>query len=35
VTVLADDLNAAHVLAYEAITEINFDGAHWRTDIGK
>lgn len=35
VTVMADDLNAAHVLAYEAINEVNFDGAQWRTDIGK
>ncbi len=34
-TVMADDLKAARVLAYEAITEVNFEGAQWRTDIGK
>jgi phosphoribosylamine--glycine ligase len=35
VTALAKDLKDARVKVYEAIKKINFNGAHWRTDIGK
>jgi phosphoribosylamine--glycine ligase len=35
VTCLGDDLTEARVKAYDAISRINFNGAHWRTDIAK
>ena len=34
VTATADDLQTALDKAYEAVSEINFDGAHFRRDIG-
>ena len=35
VTTLADSLNEALDKAYESVKKINFEGAHYRTDIGK
>lgn len=34
VTAWANDLASARRSAYEAVSRIRFDGAHWRTDIG-
>jgi phosphoribosylamine--glycine ligase len=35
VTTLGDDLETAVSRAYAGIEQIHFDGAHYRTDIGK
>jgi len=35
VTALGDDLRSAVDLAYEAVGQIHFDGAHYRTDIAR
>ena len=35
VTALGDDLAAARARAYEAVAKINFDGMHFRRDIGE
>jgi phosphoribosylamine--glycine ligase len=35
VTALGDDLNDALAKSYAGVKAINFDGAHYRTDIGK
>lgn len=34
VTALGDDIQKAIELAYEAVSKIHFEGAHYRTDIG-
>ena len=34
VTAMADDVEKARSGAYDALTKINFKGAHWRKDIG-
>jgi phosphoribosylamine--glycine ligase len=35
VTGLGDDLGGAMATAYQAVSKIRFDGAHYRTDIGR
>ena len=35
VTAIGEDLNAARKQAYAEISRVNFEGAQWRTDIGK
>jgi phosphoribosylamine--glycine ligase len=35
VTAMGDDIKSAIKQAYQAVDKINWDGAHFRTDIGK
>ena len=34
ITAVAPTLSEARALAYEAVTKVSFEGAHYRTDIG-